>query len=338
MTDWQTEYRALEKRVLNFIENETGVFEELALEAFRFQRRFNKPFQQFCEYNDVPESLDDWKKIPAVPQQAFKLSRLATFPDAAAVREFRTSGTTGEGFGSHFFADLMLYETAISAGWKHAGLPRFPAFCLTPDPVSSPHSSLAYMMGRFSDRFFIQNGVLESGQLRRELEAEDRPVMLLGTALAFLNWMERENDPMPLPSGSLVMETGGYKGSGRTLEKAVFYGQMAEFFAVPAESLVNEYGMTELSSQFYARGVGNPHHGSPWIRFRVIDPANGQPVATGECGILQLFDLANIGSLMAIQTEDLAQDFGEEGFLLLGRDPAAVARGCSRAADEMLSR
>ncbi|HEY5892599.1 MAG TPA: hypothetical protein VIT91_05150 [Chthoniobacterales bacterium] len=338
MTDWQTEYRSLEKHVLDFIENRAGVFEELALEVFRFQRQFNEPFRQFCEYNGVPESLDNWEKIPAVPQQAFKLSRLTTFPHSAAIREFRTSGTTGEGYGSHFFADLTLYEAAISAGWNHAGLPHFPAYCLTPNPSDAPHSSLAHMMGRFSKRFFIEHGALKSGRLRSELGTEDRPVMLLGTALAFLNWMERENAPMPLPPGSLVMETGGYKGSGRMLEKAAFYDQLAEFFALPAKSLVNEYGMTELSSQFYARGVGNPHRGGPWIRFRVIDPATGQPVAPGERGVLQLFDLANVGSAVAILTEDLAQDLGDEGFLLLGRDPAAVARGCSRAVDEMLGR
>lgn len=338
MTDWHTEYRSLEKRVLSFIENRAGVFEELALQVFRFQRQFNGPFRQFCEYNGVPESLDSWEKIPAVPQQAFKLSRLTTFPDSAIVREFRTSGTTGEGYGSHFFTDLTLYEAAIDAGWKYAGLPHFPAYCLTPSPSDSPHSSLAHMMGRFSERFFIQHGALESGRLRRELDAEDRPVMLLGTALALLNWMEREKIPVPLPAGSIVMETGGYKGSGRTLEKAALYGKLADFFALPAESLVNEYGMTELSSQFYTRGVGNPHQGGPWIRFRVIDPSNGQPVAPGGRGVLQIFDLANIGSVMAILTEDIAQDLGGEGFSLVGRDPAAVARGCSRAADEMLGR
>ena len=59
-------------------------------------------------------------------------------------------------------------------------------------------------------------------------------------------------------------------------------------------------------------------------------------VADGGTGVLRIFDLANTGSCCAIQTRDLAIRRGEN-FQLLGRDPAALPRGCSRAADEMLA-
>jgi hypothetical protein len=52
--------------------------------------------------------------------------------------------------------------------------------------------------------------------------------------------------------------------------------------------------------------------------------------------MLRLFDLANLGSVLAIQTQDLAVRRGM-GFELLGRDPHAIPRGCSRSADELLS-
>jgi hypothetical protein len=48
----------------------------------------------------------------------------------------------------------------------------------------------------------------------------------------------------------------------------------------------------------------------------------------GECGLLHLHDLANVWSVMGIQTEDLARR-GEDGFELIGRATAAPARGCS---------
>jgi hypothetical protein len=60
-------------------------------------------------------------------------------------------------------------------------------------------------------------------------------------------------------------------------------------------------------------------------------------VPIGGTGVLRLFDLANLGSTLALETQDLAVR-EEHGFKLLGRDPGALPRGCSRAADEMLRR
>jgi hypothetical protein len=68
----------------------------------------------------------------------------------------------------------------------------------------------------------------------------------------------------------------------------------------------------------------------------VVDPATGREVADGETGVPRIYDLANLGSVFAIQTRDLAIRRGEN-FELMGRDPGALPRGCSRAADEMLS-
>jgi hypothetical protein len=44
--------------------------------------------------------------------------------------------------------------------------------------------------------------------------------------------------------------------------------------------------------------------------------------------LLRVIDLANIGSVMAVQTEDLAARRGD-GFELLGRAASAEPRGCS---------
>ena len=51
--------------------------------------------------------------------------------------------------------------------------------------------------------------------------------------------------------------------------------------------------------------------------------------AAGETGLLlRVFDPANIHSVMALQTEDLAVN-REDGFELLGRAESAGPRGCS---------
>jgi hypothetical protein len=67
----------------------------------------------------------------------------------------------------------------------------------------------------------------------------------------------------------------------------------------------------------------------------VIDPETGDECSDGETGVLRVFDLANVGSCCVLQTRDLAIR-RDAHFELIGRDPAALPRGCSRSADEIL--
>jgi hypothetical protein len=111
---------------------------------------------------------------------------------------------------------------------------------------------------------------------------------------------------------------------------------LGEKLGLAPGEMINEYGMTELSSQFYARGPHGLHHGPPWARAVVADPVTLEEVAEGETGILLIYDGANVGSVVGIRTQDLAVKRGG-AFELLGRDPSALPRGCSRAADEWLT-
>ena len=164
--------------------------------------------------------------------------------------------------------------------------------------------------------------------------------MLLGTAFMFvhlLDELERRGLSIALPPGSRIMETGGYKGRSRELPKAELHALITSRLGVPPEFIVCEYGMSELSSQAYDRVAGSAsllHPQSsifsfpPWCRALVISPETGREVAEGETGLLRLFDLANVRSMMAVQTEDLAVRRGD-GFELLGRAAQTEARGCS---------
>jgi hypothetical protein len=51
-------------------------------------------------------------------------------------------------------------------------------------------------------------------------------------------------------------------------------------------------------------------------------------VSDGETGLIRVFDLANVYSVMAIQTEDVGTRRGD-GFDLAGRAASAEMRGCS---------
>ncbi|MGB8356717.1 MAG: hypothetical protein WCD79_22655 [Chthoniobacteraceae bacterium] len=339
-------YLQLESQVLSLMHGRSvseADFNACALGIYRFQRKNNAPYENYCRHTGASMDLESWREIPAVPQAIFKQFPLRSFPEELTVKTFRTSGTTGEGFGSHHFQSLRLYDEAILHGWDFFKLPRLPQIILAPSPLQSPHSSLSHMMGILlarakngSQHFCItDSGALQFDKIRDLISQATEPLLLIGTALSFLHLFEAGSLPH-LPSGSFAMETGGYKGSGRDLTKAGLYALFAKHLGLSPDSVINEYGMTELSSQFYTHGLGNPHKASPWLRALVIDPETDREVSLGDTGVLRIFDLANVGSVLAIQTRDLSIR-REEGFELIGRDPAALPRGCSRAADEMLS-
>lgn len=337
------EYPALENRLVTLIKSGTiddAAFGDAALAVYRFQRRHNAPLANYCEHRGVSADIADWREIPAVPQSVFKRFRLSVAPPETITKTFLTSGTTGETRGQHHFLDTGLYDTAIVAGWERLALPKLPLLILTPSPAEAPQSSLSHMFGvlaaRGAARFCLTtDGRLDIAAIAGEL-ARGESVILLGTALSFLNLFEQLGSRiLPVPPGSFAMETGGYKGSGRDIPKAELYAMFGKYLGLAPEQILNEYGMTELSSQCYTRGLDHPHEAPPWLRPLVIDPETGHEVAVGGKGILQLFDLANLGSSLAIETQDLAIREAQ-GFTLLGRDPAALPRGCSRAADEAL--
>ncbi|MEN9576308.1 MAG: hypothetical protein RL514_4163 [Verrucomicrobiota bacterium] len=226
-------------------------------------------------------------------------------------------------------------------------LPTF--LSLSPPPEHAPHSSLVHMFATVSrafgapdSRFMANAGPDNSWSLDApatlaaltHAEQTGQPLVLLGTAFMFvhlLDELEQRALSFTLPPGSRVMETGGYKGRSRELPKAELHALLTARLGIPPAAIVCEYGMSELSSQAYS--LLTPHASlpfafPPWARALVISPETGREVPDGETGLLRIFDLANVRSVLALQTEDLAVRRGE-GFELLGRATQAEARGCS---------
>ncbi len=217
---------------------------------------------------------------------------------------------------------------------------------LTPDGIVAPRSSLVHMFetirqktGGNASAFFgqistdgswaIDLTVLQ--RLKRACDA-DKPVSLLGTAFSFVHLLDHLTESglqFRLPTGSCVMETGGYKNRSRILPQAELHALITDRLGVPSEKITCEYGMSELSSQAYATGIQFRIFNFPaWARVQIISPETGREVAEGETGIVRLFDLANVFSVAAVQTEDLGIRRGD-GFELIGRAQLAEPRGCS---------
>jgi hypothetical protein len=250
---------------------------------------------------------------------------------------------------------LALYDAALLAWFEPWLLPdrlRLPMLALTPAPDEAPHSSLVHMLdvvckrhGTPDSSFYVRGGELEAERLTRDLHEHQwasQPVCLLGTAFAFVTLLDHwaaTGVRFELPASSRVMETGGFKGRSRELTRPALYAALADRLGIAPDRIVNEYGMTELSSQFYdpsiVRGAASERkQAPPWTRVLIIDPRTGREAAAGERGLIRVLDLANVWSIMCVQTEDLGVA-DADGFTVLGRAAGAAVRGCSLTAEDL---
>lgn len=335
-------------------------FDRLARDLFAHQLRFNPVYRQLAASRGVgaPADVRHWSEIPAVPSGAFKVGRWAAFPEDRETAAFRTSGTTTDVAGVHRFESLGLVNAAVIASARHALVPdRTGLACLflSPSPREAPDSSLVHMLAVFGAAFgppvgFYLTGRPGDGGLREAAwEADlDRaadagwPVLVAGSALAFHFVLAGTGAARALPAGSRAMVTGGFKGRTTASDPHRLGEAIERRLGIPVARQVQEYGMTELSSQFYdgrlvAGGAPDVFEPPPWVRVRVVEPTTGRDVPTGETGTLVHVDLANRGSAVAVATSDLGSRVGA-GFRLAGREPCTEARGCSLAAEIWLER
>lgn len=335
-------------------------FNTLAMRVFAWQFEHNTTYAAYCRRRGAqPDTLSEWREVPAVPTEAFKAVPLVCGDPAHAEAVFRTSGTTrgAERRGSHFIQDLSVYRASLLAGFSGFVLAdgmRMPILSLMPPAAQLTDSSLAYMIdavmdaygtggsGHFADvRAGLDATGLRSALLR--FSAAGTPVCLVGTTLAFAHFLAamRDAGPLALAAGSRLMDTGGAKGSGRDVDAAAMRRDYSRWFGIPEQSCINEYGMTELCSQLYEvpRQEGAEVGGMlapPWLRTIAVDPYTLEALPKGERGILRHHDLANLMSVAVVQTEDLGWET-DRGCVLLGRVPGAMPRGCSIAADMLLT-
>ncbi len=357
-------------------------FDDLAVELFALQYRFNPAYHRSCFFWSTspekvsvgraitPSFVGRWAQVPFVPTSAFKMLEFSCLPVEERTAAFHSSGTTEQKPSRHFHnpESLAVYAESLWK-WFYANLGYTRELCfLTPEPKAAPHSSLVYMFETIRQMYSLPETVftgtiaadgswlVDFQRTLRVLQAASdsaKPLTLLGTAFSFVHLLDHlaeTNVRFELPPGSRVMETGGYKNRSRVLPKAELHALITKQLGVTPDNIICEYGMSELSSQAYtvrndrclvtARNAtakndsafsqthAHHFHFPPWARVQIISPETGLEVAEGETGMIRIFDLANVFSVAAIQTEDLGIR-RSDGFELAGRAQLAEPRGCS---------
>jgi len=302
-------------------------FDDLALQLFALQVEHNAAYRSLGAGR---KEVRSWEEIPAVPTAGFKELELTSIAPGERIKEFRSSGTTGQKPSRHFHSadSLRVYEASLGPPlrqhfFKDAMLP----ISLSPHRDDAPHSSLAHMFGTLKP-FSVgrRDWTVIPAAAGLVFRRVNRPLAVMGTAFNFVQALDAlGTENFALMPGSRVLETGGYKGRSREVSRKELHEMIRSRLGV--SDIVTEYGMCELSSQAYAHEDG-VFHFPGWARVQIVSPETGREVKDGDMGLVRVFDVTNVFSVLAVQTEDLGVRRGH-GFELVGRASGAEARGCS---------
>lgn len=315
-----------------FAINDPALFEELALEVFRFQAERCLVYQKYIGFLGIrPEQVNQLDQIPYLPIEFFKSQEVVSDSRKPEI-VFSSSGTTGMTQSRHLVTRLNVYEQSFKRAFEQFyGSPKDVCIlALLPSYLERDGSSLIYMVDALMDEsknadsgYFLHDH--EDLYLKlMKLQAVKQKTILIGVTYALLDFVEKYHIDFP---ELIVMETGGMKGKRKEMVRAELHEQLQKGFGIT--TIHSEYGMTELLSQGYSKGAGI-FNCPPWMRISLRD--TNDPLSSagkGKTGGINVIDLANINSCSFLATQDLGLVFQDGSFEVLGRFDNADIRGCN---------
>lgn len=323
--------------------SESLPFEEKTRQVFEFQVEQNSVYRRYCKAFD-PEILkrvqEDIETIPLLSIKAFKDAEVITIrSNTEAELIFKSSGTSNMKRSVHHVADAGLYEQSLLKGFaRFYHLDQSVIWAYTPGYTENPHSSLIYMVRTLIDqdssglsRFLPLDEPLGEDAIQQVVKV-GKKLILFGAAFGLLDLLETERTP--LPSNSIIIETGGMKTHRREISRDQLHQRLANGFGLDASRVHSEYGMAELLSQAYASG-GKWFKTVPWMRVSIRNPENPAEVLPPyKEGLIGIIDLANIYSCSFLLTGDRGMMDKKGRFQVLGRWNPKDLRGCNFLIEE----
>lgn len=332
------------------VDGDPAPFDALALELFAWQYERNRAYRQFCDAKGIrPERVSHFREIPAFPTDAFKSAIVTSFPFEQAVMAQLTSGTTANRRGQ-IFRDEVGRELVLTANRVMTAAYLFPDFAdgqrcrvliLAPSPEMAPSMGMAIGMdetrrhfGTADSRFLLDYSGLDIKALIAALEQSEAtgvPVAMIGSTSAFVyffNACSARGLAFRLPAGSRIGDGGGYRGRFGELTQDDFFRLATDVLGIPASHCVNVLGMAETATGYFddtlrAAVRGQPsarrRRVPPWARVEVVDVETLRPLRAGEVGLLRHYDLANLPTVLGVQTDNLGYVADDGDFQIVGR-------------------
>lgn len=310
-------------------------FEHAFQQIVAYQRTHIDAYDRFCQA--LPDT-----QTPYVPIGLFKQRALIAGGPEEAEAVFISSGTGTSGRSRHYVKKVSVYENSFTTHFRSVfGDGPFTLVGHLPSYGGQRESSsLVWMVEGLVEQF----GDAHSGLFLDDLQflksaiefsrSRETKLILFGAAFGLLELAERGG--WSLPPGARVIETGGMKTHRREIDRLALHRLLAQGFGIDMMNVWSEYGMCELLSQCYSRG-NDVFFPPGWMRFEIREIENPlRAVSDGKPGLLAVVDLANMYSVSAILTEDVATRI-EGGFRLHGRAKGSDLRGCNMLVEGLLS-
>ena len=333
------------------VDGDSAPFDALALDLFVWQYGANAPYREFCQKRGVtPEKVTRWQDIPAFPTDAFKTAIVTSFPFENAVMAQLTSGTTANQRGQ-IFRDAIGRELVLSANRTMTAAWLFPDFAqgqrcriliLAPSPEMAPSMGMAIGMeetrkafGSPESRFLLDWSGLDIQALIdafAEAERTGVPLAMIGSTSAFVflfNSCKARGLKFQLPAGSRIGDGGGYRGKFGELTQEDFWALADDVLGIPASHCVNVLGMAESATNYFDNTLRRAYLAKnptsrrrvcpPWARTVAVDRKSLDVLPAGEIGLLRHYDLINVPTVLAVQTDNLGFVDADGSFQIVGR-------------------
>jgi hypothetical protein len=321
-----------DKRQIFNIINQSG-FHKAALGVFQYQSLNNPVYAGFLKaLNIIPDQVKKVESIPFLPIEFFKNHPVVNSPSDPADVVFTSSGTTGMATSRHIVTDVSWYIKSFRRAFSlfYGDVRQYCILALLPSYLERDGSSLIYMAndlikqsGNVNSGFFLYNYDALYQTLKKQ-QQNGMPTLLIGVTFALLDFVD--NFQLDFPE-LIVMETGGMKGRRKEMIREELHSLLTKGFGVKA--IHSEYGMTELLSQAYSKGMGI-FNCPPWMK--IITRDTNDPLTllpNNKTGGVNVIDLANVNSCAFIATQDLGTVHENGEFEILGRFDHADVRGCN---------
>lgn len=312
-----------------FLKNNDIDFNDLAINIFRYQAKFNKVYSSFLSYLSIKaENIERIEQIPFLPVSLFKTHKIVS-GNWEVEKTFESSATSSLITSKHHVYNLGFYLENAKNDFEntYGDIKDYCFMALLPSYLERNSSSLVYMVDYFIREsncggFYKYN----YDELLNEINnyKGDKNIVLIGVSYALLEMANKH--PQSL-NGVIIMETGGMKGRAKELPRIELHKKLINAFNV--DKIHSEYGMTELLSQSYSKGDGI-FKLSPTMKILfsdIYDPFS--LVEKGRQGKINIIDIANIDTCSFLATDDLGRDLGKCRFEVLGRTDESDIRGCN---------
>lgn len=324
-------YKSLIEKIINLNPKD---FDETALEVFYYQYRYNTVYRQYIDLVGAKKTaIKAIEDIPFMPIAFFKQHQIKT-AQWEIEKVFSSSGTTGMLSSKHYVRDVSVYERVSRQIFEqqYGSISDYHILALLPAYLEREGSSLVYMVNDFIQQtnsphsgFYLHNKQELATKLDALKKDTSRKIILWGVSFAL--WELAEQFPVDL-QGHIVIETGGMKGRREEILRTELHRILTDAFRV--DTIHSEYGMTELMSQAYSKGLGM-FDLPPQMRV-IIRDINDPFEFYKECnktGGINVVDLTNLHSCAFIETQDLGLKHANGMLEILGRFDNSDIRGCN---------